>query len=95
EKPAQLNLFEDKFLSADAKEDYKILGQIFDTYWLVAFRDRLLIIDQHAAHEKVKYERMVKELEEKKISSQMLNPPVIVTLTGKEEEILREYLDYF
>ncbi len=95
EKPAQLNLFEDKFLSAEAKEDYKILGQIFDTYWLVAFRDRLLIIDQHAAHEKVKYERMVKELEEKKISSQMLNPPVIVTLTGKEEEILREYLDYF
>lgn len=95
EKPAQLNLFEDKFLSRDAKEDYKILGQIFDTYWLVAFKDRLFIIDQHAAHEKVKYERMVKELKEKKISSQMLNPPVIVTLTGKEEEILREYLDYF
>ncbi len=95
EKPAQLNLFEEKFLSPDAKEDYQILGQIFDTYWLVAFRDRLFIIDQHAAHEKVKYERMVKELEEKKISSQMLNPPVIVTLTGKEEEILREYLDYF
>ena len=95
EKPAQMNLFEDKFLTGEAREDYRILGQIFDTYWLVAFKDRLFIIDQHAAHEKVKYERLVKELKEKAVSSQMLNPPIIVTLTGKEEETLREYLDYF
>lgn len=95
EKPAQLNLFEEKFLTMDAREDYHILGQIFDTYWLVAFHDKLFIIDQHAAHEKVKYERLVKELESKTINSQMLNPPVIITLTGKEEEVLKDYINYF
>lgn len=95
EKPAQLNLFEDKFLTKESKEDYRILGQIFDTYWLIAFGDKLFIIDQHAAHEKVKYERLVKELEDKQISSQMLTPPVIITLAGREEAILKEYLPYF
>ncbi|MCM1134681.1 MAG: DNA mismatch repair endonuclease MutL [Clostridium sp.] len=95
EKPSQLNLFEDKFLSKEARSEYRILGQVFDTYWLVAFKDRLFIIDQHAAHEKVKYERLVRELSEKKVSSQMLTPPIIVTLTGREEEVLREYLCFF
>lgn len=95
EKPAQLNLFEEKFLTREVKEEYRILGQIFDTYWLIAFHDKLFIIDQHAAHEKVKYERLVKELEAKAVASQMINPPVIVTLTGKEENLLKEYLKYF
>ncbi len=95
EKPAQLDLFEEKFLTRDAKEAYQILGQIFDTYWLVAFKDKLFIVDQHAAHEKVKYERLVKELSEKKISSQMLNPPIILTLSGREESLISEYRSYF
>lgn len=95
EKPSQLNLFEEKFLSADAREEYQILGQIFDTYWLIAFRDKLFIMDQHAAHEKVKYERLYKELQEKQVSSQMLNPPVILTLTGKEEQLLKEQMTSF
>ena len=68
-----------------------IIGQIFETYWLVTLKDKLFIIDQHAAHEKVKYERFVKQLEEKQISSQLLNPPVIVSLTGKERQILAEH----
>ena len=95
EKAEQLGLFENNFLSKDAKNDYQILGQIFGTYWLVAFKDKLFIIDQHAAHEKVKYERLMGELEKKEASSQMLNPPVIVDLTGKEEALLEEYLPYF
>lgn len=95
EKPSQLNLFEENFLTREAKNEYRILGQIFDTYWLVAFKDKLFIVDQHAAHEKVKYERLVKELEEKKVSSQMLNPPVILTLSGKEEALVLEYRSYF
>lgn len=88
EKPVQLDLFEEHFLSETAKSQYQIMGQIFDTYWLVAFKDRLFIIDQHAAHEKVKYERLVKQLEAKEVSTQMVNPPIVITLTGKEEEIL-------
>ena len=100
ERPEQLNLFEDKFLTPKARQEYQILGQIFDTYWLVAFQDKLFIIDQHAAHEKVKYERLVKKLEdagnnqEVEMPSQMLNPPVVISLTGKEEELLRNYMSF-
>lgn len=95
EKPVQMNLFEEKILTANARDEYEILGQIFDTYWLIAYKDKLLMIDQHAAHEKVKYERLVKELQKKSVSSQLLNPPAVLSLTGKEEELLKEYMDYF
>lgn len=95
EKPVQMNLFEEKILSREARGDYQILGQIFNTYWIVAFHDKLFFVDQHAAHEKVKYERLMKQYEDKKVAVQALNPPVIVTLTGKEEAILKEYMDYF
>lgn len=95
EKPVQLELFEDRFLSEEARNSYRIMGQIFDTYWLVSLKDKLFIIDQHAAHEKVKYERLVKELEAKSVASQALNPPVVISLTGKEEEILCEFKDSF
>ncbi len=95
EKPEQLNLFEEKLLTQEAKGNYQILGQIFHTYWLIAFHDKLFIVDQHAAHEKVKYERFMKRLEERNVESQMLNPPVIVTLTGKEEAVLKESAGVF
>ncbi len=99
EKPVQMNLFENeletKILSEDARADYKILGQIFDTYWLIAYQDKLLFVDQHAAHEKVKYERLIKELSEKTVSSQVINPPVVLNLTGAEEMLLKEFLPQF
>ena len=95
EKPVQMNLFEEKILTADTRDEYVILGQIFDTYWLISVRDKLLFVDQHAAHEKVKYERLVKSLSKKETASQLLNPPVILDLTGKERELLAEFLPYF
>ncbi len=95
QNPVQMNLFEEKMLSAENKEEYRILGQIFDTYWLIAFKDKLFIVDQHAAHEKVKYERLVKQFKEKDIVSQSLNPPIVVTLSGKEAQVLSEYLHVF
>ena len=95
EKPVQMNLFEEKILTREARDEYKILGQIFDTYWLMEYRDKLLIIDQHAAHEKVKYERLVKQLKEKQAASQLLSPPVILNLSGKEEIVFRQYREYF
>lgn len=95
ETSVQMDLFEEKILSKEARGEYRLLGQIFDTYWLAAFRDKLFIIDQHAAHEKVKYERLMKQFEEKKITSQVLNPPIVVTLTAREEVILKEFSPYF
>lgn len=95
EKPEQLNFFEEKILTKEARGEYRVLGQIFDTYWIVAFRDKVLFIDQHAAHEKVMYERFVCQLEDKQIVSQNLNPPVIVTLSGKDETVYQQYEEYF
>lgn len=95
EKPVQMNLFEEKILTADARDEYVIMGQIFDTYWLISYQDRLLFVDQHAAHEKVKYERLVKGLAEKETPSQLLNPPLILNLTGRERELLKEFSPYF
>ena len=93
--PEQMSLFETPFLSKEAESDYEILGQLFDTYWLFAYGEKLLIMDQHAAHEKVKYERLVQQFKEKTIETQTLNPPVIISISSKEKTILEEYMQYF
>ncbi len=95
EKPVQLDLFEKNFVDVKSRESYQILGQIFDTYWLIAFKDKLFIMDQHAAHEKVKYERLLKELKNKTVTSQQITPPVVLHLDSKEEQALLAYRDYF
>ena len=95
EKPVQLDLFEENFVDVKSRESYQILGQIFDTYWLIAFKDKLFIMDQHAAHEKVRYERLLKELKNKTVTSQQITPPVVLHLDSKEEQALLSYRDYF
>lgn len=95
EKPVQMDLFEEKILTREARDEYRVIGQVFDTYWLIVYRDKLLIIDQHAAHEKVKYERFMQNFTNHTIESQLVNPPVIITLTGKEENVLAECMDTF
>ena len=95
EPPKQLDLFEEKMLTKENRPQYRILGQIFDTYWLIAFTDKLFIVDQHAAHEKVKYERLMKHYHEKDIVTQTLNPPIVVTLSAKEEATYLSCKDVF
>ncbi len=93
--PKQLDLFEEKLLTREARAEYHILGQLFDTYWLIQYRDQLLIMDQHAAHEKVLYERTMRSLREKEFISQQVQPPVILTLNAREIEIVTEYREDF
>lgn len=95
QQPQQMNLFEEKMLTEENRSRYRLLGQVFDTYWLVQFGDKLFIIDQHAAHEKVKYERLMKQLNKHEVFSQVLMPPIILTLTGQEESVLREHMETF
>lgn len=91
----QMELFEDKVLSEQARKQFELIGQVFHTYWLISYQDKLLIIDQHAAHEKVKFERFRKQFQEHEVVSQMMNPPMVVTLTGKEQECyLRHAADF-
>ena len=94
-KPEQISMFETPFLSKETQKEYEIIGQLFDTYWLISYDNKLLIMDQHAAHEKVKYERLVKHFKEKTIETQMLNPPVIISLTTKEQTVLEDFKEYF
>ena len=94
-KPEQMELFDGILLSQEAKKHHKIIGQVFDTYWLVQMEDKLYIIDQHAAHEKVLYERIVKEMKQRKVTSQLLSPPMIISLNLQECDKLNTYMDVF
>ena len=95
EPPKQLDLFEEKLLTKQARNEHVLIGQLFDTYWLVQFHDNLYIIDQHAAHEKVLYEKTMASLKKREYTSQMINPPIILTLSGNEELMLKKYMEHF
>lgn len=91
----QMSLFDGRILSQETRPQFEIIGQIFDTYWLITYEEKLLIVDQHAAHEKVKYERLIKRFREKDILSQNLNPPTILTLNNREKECLAAHREDF
>ena len=93
--PKQLDLFGEKLLDPSSRLKHKLIGQLFDTYWLIEYNDHLYIIDQHAAHEKVLYEKTVKSLKDRDYNSQMVEPPIILTLNPNEELLLNKYMEYF
>ncbi len=95
EKPEQLNFFDEKILTREAKQEYRIVGQVFDTYWIIEYRDKMLMIDQHAAHEKVKYEQILSKVENNEVYTQVLTPPVVISVTPKEAALINSYAQYF
>ncbi len=86
-----LGEYDKVFLTESSKKQFKIIGQLFKTYWLIEFEDKLYIIDQHAAHEKVLYERTMARLATKDFTSQRISPPIILTLDAKESDMLEKY----
>ncbi len=95
EVPKQLDLFEENLLKREIRAEYRLIGQVFDTYWLVEFHDNLYIIDQHAAHERVLYERTLKEMKNREYTSQYLSPPIILNLSMQEAEVFRAHKERF
>lgn len=91
----QMELFDGKLLESKSRSRHKLIGQLFDTYWLVEFQDQLYIIDQHAAHEKVLYEKTMAGLKTREHTSQMVSPPIILTLGGQEALMLEKHMKYF
>ncbi len=83
------------FFKEEEMAKQKIIGQLFDTYWLVEYNDRLFIVDQHAAHEKVMYEKLKKQFEKKEFTSQAISPPIVITLSMRETEILERFKEQF
>ena len=92
---AQYELFETGLLTKEARPKHKLVGQVFDTYWIVEYDGKMFIIDQHAAHEKVLYEKLMKRFKENKPSVQMLQPPMILSLTMTESELLERHMKDF
>lgn len=95
EKPHQMTLNETSVLEEKAKPGRKVIGQLFRTYWLIEYEDELFIMDQHAAHEKVNYEKLMRDFKKKEIYSQGLEPPLVITVSMSEAEVLRNYADIF
>ena len=95
EAAEQITLFSEGFLDKKERSKQKIIGQVFNTYWIVEYEDKMYIIDQHAAHEKVLYEKFKKRIEQNEIFSQNISPPIIVNLSVSEALILNEYLESF
>ena len=91
----QMELFEDNLLTREAMQKYKIVGQVFETYWLVEYGNNLYIIDQHAAHERVLYEKTLKSMKTREFTSQMISPPIVLTLGMQEAELLETYMEQF
>ncbi len=95
QKEEQLNLFEEKLLTKETLVEHKMIGQLFDTYWLVEFNEELYIIDQHAAHERVLYEKTLRGMKEREFTSQYLSPPIVLNLSMQEAEVLKNHMDIF
>lgn len=93
--PKQMDLFEEHFLKREVRAEYRLIGQVFDTYWLIEFQENLYIIDQHAAHERVLYEQTLKNLKLREYTSQYISPPIILQLSMQEETILKEHMEHF
>lgn len=95
EEPKQMELFDNRLLSEKSRYRHRMIGQVFDTYWLVEFNNNLYIIDQHAAHEKVLFEKNFASLQSREYTSQFISPPIILTLSMQEEELLKHHMDVF
>ena len=94
-KYVQQNMFQEKFLTKEARAKHRLIGQLFKTYWLIEYDGKFFIMDQHAAHEKVKYEELMENYKNKKIYSQYIMPPAVVTLSATEIEFLHENMETF
>ncbi len=95
EKPQQLNLFEEQVIERRMEDEIRIIGQVFDTYWILQFEDKMFLVDQHAAHEKILYERTMERFQNSQFQSQLLSPPMVITLSAREAQLLEQYGDEF
>lgn len=93
--PKQMEMFDNRLLSETARKRHRLIGQVFETYWLVEYDGSLYIIDQHAAHEKVLFEKNFASLKTREYTSQLVSPPIILTLSLQEADLLKRHMKVF
>ncbi len=91
----QETLFEEEFLSEKVQKEVKIIGQVFSTYWILQYENTMYLVDQHAAHEKVLFERFMNEIRRKKPMTQLLQPPIILPLSMIQCQAVKKHLEIF
>lgn len=91
----QLSMFDNALMNVSDTNSYRVIGQLFDTYWLIEFEDKFYMMDQHAAHEKILYEKLMNHIKTKKMDTQMIMPPIILELNLRQEEIIKKYSSVF
>lgn len=85
----------EQFISEDARKKHRLIGQVFKTYWMIEYDEKLYIVDQHAAHEKVMFERLMKQQQNKQVLSQQLLPPKVLHLDSVEYEAVHSRMELF
>lgn len=83
------------FMTEEARPKHRLIGQLFKTYWLIEYDKKLFIMDQHAAHEKVMYEKLMKQYQNREILSQQIAPPLVISVNPRQQEVLRENQSFF
>lgn len=91
----QMDLSAEKMIQPANRPDFNIVGCVFDTYWIITYKDRMIMIDQHAAHEKVMYEKLVREYKERQVVSQYVDPPIVLSFDGRQEAVVETYGEAF
>lgn len=91
----QMTFVSSGFMTEDARPKHRLIGQLFKTYWLIEYDKKLFIMDQHAAHEKVMYEKLMKQYQNREILSQQIAPPLVISVNPRQQEVLRENQNFF
>lgn len=94
-KNEQLSMPVEQFLSKEARKSHRLIGQVFKTYWMIEYDNKLYIVDQHAAHEKVMFEHFMKQMSQKNVISQQLLPPKVIHLDSVEHTLVMDKIDLF
>ncbi|MDE7367531.1 MAG: DNA mismatch repair endonuclease MutL [Lachnospiraceae bacterium] len=94
-KGEQMSFFSSGFLSEEARPKHRLIGQLFRTYWLIEYENSLFIMDQHAAHEKVMYEKLMRQYQNREVLSQQVNPPLVISVNPRQLEVLQEHQQFF
>jgi DNA mismatch repair protein MutL len=95
DKNEQIELLDSSLLDNKTVKNHKVIGQLFNTYWIIELENKFYMIDQHAAHERVLYEKLLSKLNNSEVMSQGLLQPIIIQVSIREKQLITDYMQVF